>query len=100
MEMVGGCAGGMVVQGSREGRRRRKKEEASRCVCVQSCPTLCNTVDCSLPGSSVHAIFQARILEWGVISLSQRKAEELPKKKKKKKKSQSNGFLMLFFFKV
>ena len=31
---------------------------------AQSCPTLSNPVDCSLPGSSVHGIFQARVLEW------------------------------------
>ena len=31
---------------------------------LQSCPTLCNPMDCSLPGSSVHGILQARILEW------------------------------------
>ena len=31
---------------------------------TQSCLTLCNSLDCSLPGSSVHGIFQARILEW------------------------------------
>ena len=31
---------------------------------AQSCPTLCNPMDCSLPGSSVHGIFQARIQEW------------------------------------
>ena len=31
---------------------------------VQSCSTLCDPMDCSLPGSSVHGIFQARILEW------------------------------------
>ena len=35
------------------------------CVLVaQSCPTLCNPMDCSRPGSSVHKIFQARVLEW------------------------------------
>ena len=34
----------------------------------QSCPTLCDPMDCSLPGSSVHGIFQARVLEW-VLSL-------------------------------
>ena len=34
----------------------------------QSCPTLCNPMDCSLPGSSVHGILQARILEWVAIS--------------------------------
>ena len=33
-------------------------------MCAQSCPTLCDPMDCSLPGSSVHRIFQARILEW------------------------------------
>ena len=31
---------------------------------AQSCPTLCNPIDCSPPGSSVHEIFQARILGW------------------------------------
>ena len=35
-----------------------------------SCPTLCNPMDCSLPGSSVHGISQARILKWVSISLS------------------------------
>ena len=37
---------------------------------AQSCPTLCNPVDCNPPGSSVHGIFQARILEWVVSSFS------------------------------
>ena len=37
---------------------------------LQSCPTLCNPVDCSLPGSSVHGILQVRILEWVAISSS------------------------------
>ena len=32
---------------------------------AQLCPTLCNPMDCSLTGSSVHGIFQARVLEWG-----------------------------------
>ena len=36
----------------------------------QSCPTLCDPVDCSLPGSSIHGIFQARVLEWVAISFS------------------------------
>ena len=38
-------------------------------VTAQSCPTLCDPMDCSLPGSSVHGIFQARVLEWGAIAL-------------------------------
>ena len=37
---------------------------------TQSCPTLCDPVDCSPPGSSVHGILQARILEWVAISSS------------------------------
>ena len=39
---------------------------------AQSCPTLCDPVDCNLPGSSVHRIVQARILEWVAISFSRR----------------------------
>ena len=37
---------------------------------AQSCPTLCDPMDCSLPGFSVHGIFQARVLEWVAISFS------------------------------
>jgi len=37
---------------------------------TQSCPTLCDPMDCSLPGFSVHGIFQARVLEWVAISFS------------------------------
>ena len=37
---------------------------------VQSCPTLSDPMDRSLPGSSVHGIFQARVLEWGAIAFS------------------------------
>ena len=37
---------------------------------AQSCPTPSNPMDCSLPGSSVHRIFQARVLEWGAIAFS------------------------------
>ena len=35
---------------------------------TQSCPTLCDPTDCSPPGSSIHGIFQARVLEWGAIA--------------------------------
>ena len=38
---------------------------------LQSCPTLCDPMDCSLPGSSIHGIFQARVLEWGAIAFSE-----------------------------
>ena len=37
---------------------------------TQSCPTLSDPMDCSLPGSSVHGIFQARVLEWVTIAFS------------------------------
>ena len=37
---------------------------------LQSCPNLSNPMDCSPPGSSVHEIFQARVLEWGAIAFS------------------------------
>ena len=37
---------------------------------AQSRPTLTDPMDCSLPGSSVHGIFQARVLEWGAIAFS------------------------------
>ena len=37
---------------------------------TQSCPTLSDPMDCGPPGSSVHGIFQARVLEWGAIAVS------------------------------
>ena len=37
---------------------------------AQSCPSLSDPMDCSLPGSSIHGIFQARLLEWGAIAFS------------------------------
>ena len=53
-----------------------KTKHCDLCVCVcvsvcvlvtQLCPTLCNPMDCSLPGSFVHGISQARILEWEAV---------------------------------
>ena len=46
------------------------KKVKSESEVTQSCPTLCDPMDCSLPGSSVHGIFQARVLEWVAISFS------------------------------
>jgi len=37
---------------------------------LQSCPTLSDPIDCSPPGSSIHGIFQAKVLEWGAIAFS------------------------------
>ena len=38
---------------------------------AQSCLTLIDPMDCSLPGSSIHGVFQARVLEWGAIAFSE-----------------------------
>ena len=45
-------------------------ENESESEVAQSCPTLCNPMDCSLWGSSVHGIFQARVLEWIATAFS------------------------------
>ena len=50
---------------------------------LQSCPILSNPMDCSLPGSSAHGIFQARVLEWVAISFSRPKHLCLYKKTNK-----------------
>ena len=42
----------------------------------QSCPTLCDPMDCSLPGSSIRGIFQARVLEWDAIAFSMLKINQ------------------------
>jgi len=44
---------------------------------TQSCPTLSDPMDCSLPGSSVHRTFQARVLEWGASAFSRRVLSKL-----------------------
>ena len=56
-----------------------KKLLGPRCVYVcevaQLCPTLWDPMDCSIPGSSVHRIFQARVLEWVAISFSRESSQ-------------------------
>ena len=52
--------------------RARKSKERKESEVAQSCPTLRDPVDCSLRGSSVHGVFQARILEWVAIFFSRR----------------------------
>ena len=44
---------------------------------LQSCPTLCNPMDCSLPGSSAHGILQAKILEW--VAMPSSRGSSLPR---------------------
>ena len=51
--------------------------ESVKVLITQSCPTLCNPMDCTRPSSSVHGIFQARILEWVAIPFS--RGSSLPK---------------------
>ena len=46
---------------------------------AQFCPTLCDPMDCSLSGSFVHGIFQARVLEWGAIASSGESVLGFPK---------------------
>ena len=43
---------------------------------AQSCPTLLDPMECSLPGSSIHGIFQAGVLEWGAIAFSDNEARK------------------------
>ena len=47
-----------------------ESESESESEVAQSCSTLSDPKDCSLPGSSAHGIFQARVLEWGAIAFS------------------------------
>ena len=48
---------------------------------AQSCPTLNNPIDCSLPGSSNHGILQARVLDWGAIVFSENLAYQIESQK-------------------
>ena len=50
--------------------KKRFFHKFCHCLCAQSCPALCDPMNCSPPGSSVHGILQARILEWVAISSS------------------------------
>ena len=54
---------------------------------LQSCPTLSDPMNCSLPGSSIHGIFQERVLEWVAIAFS------IPQYKIKSLKFKINSFL-------
>ena len=49
---------------------------------AQLCPTLSDPMDCSLTGSSVHGIFQARVLEWGAIAFSRKHASSPHKQRR------------------
>ena len=61
-------------------------KEKSESEVAQSFPTLNDPMDYSLPGSSIHGIFQARVLEWGAIAFSERNTMS-PKKRRTRKAS-------------
>ena len=65
---------------------------------AQSCLTLRDPMDCSLPDSSIHGIFQARVLEWGAIAFSTVKLNSTQKQKQsllaKKDQKSLNGNLL------
>ena len=60
----------MVFPGVMYGCESWTIKKAAAAKSLQSCPTLCDPIDSSPPGSSVHGIFQARVLEWGAIAFS------------------------------
>ena len=62
---------------------------------AQSCPTLSDPMDCSLPGSAAHGIFQARVLEWGAIAFSELLLPYREKKKKKVSKANVREFFCM-----
>ena len=68
------CAIYKLLNGLKDPVKKSKKHVKSK-VGLQSYPTLCNYMNCSPPGSSVHGIFQARILEWVATSFSRRSSQ-------------------------
>ena len=58
-----------VMTDGRAAHESNMKAKVKESEVAQSCPTLWDPMDCSLPGSSIHGIFQARILEWVTISV-------------------------------
>ena len=65
---------------------------------AQSCLTLSDPMDCSLPGSSIHGIFQARILEWGAIAHSPDKGDRVIIKSSTDLKEHRGGSMPCIFY--
>ena len=63
------------------------------CMHAQSCPTLCNPVDCSPPGSSLHGILQQRLLEWVAISYSRGSSPPKDQTQSRASSALARGFL-------
>ena len=62
---------------------------------TQSCPTPSDPMDCSPPGSSVHGIFQARVLEWGAITFSDNTVKEAAIKNHPQEKEKQKGNMVV-----
>ena len=67
---------------------------------AQSCPTLLDPLNCSLPGSSAHGIFQARVLEWGAIAFSTSFHNLENKKERRKQTNQKETGLQSCIFTI
>ena len=65
---------------------------------TQLCPILCDPMDCSLPGLSVHGVFLARILEWVAISFSWRSSQPRDWPRELERRKASRNFSALHFF--
>ena len=60
-----------IVKFKNKTKLKKKQKVKSESEVAQSCPTLHDPMDCSPPGSSIHGIFQARVLKWGAIAFSE-----------------------------
>ena len=65
---------------------------------TQSCLTVCDPMDCSLPGSSIHGIFQARVLEWGAIAFSDAAVQLINNVVLASDVQQSDSFIYLYIY--
>ena len=60
----------LIIKNIKNTENYKEETNVHLCSVAWSCPTLCDPMDCSPPGSSVHGLFQARILEWVAISFA------------------------------
>ena len=75
-ELVNTCFLSHWTSDSKNAKRSQKVKVKSESEVTQSCPTLCDPVDCSLPGFSVRGLFQARVPEWAAISFPEEISED------------------------
>ena len=70
---------GMGLTETEDIKKRWQEYTESESEVTRSCLTLCDPKDCSPPGSSIHGIFQAKVLEWGAIFFSKTASSRNPK---------------------